>query len=476
MPVYSGLYNSLLQASNHSAIICRGESYSYEWLSKRVGFLSNWMLENTQVQQPIVLYCPDHPDTYALLVACLLTQRIPVPLHPGHPIDRNQRILNQINPDWIVSPIPFANSITPPEGFQPLSLTFSIPPENNIAYILFTSGSTGQPKGVMISWKALHAFFEAVSQEQIEVNVNDRVLQMFDLTFDLSFFSTLLPLISGATLVTVPEDEIKAFAIARLLEDEKITVALMVPSILNLLYRFMDDLHFPDLRESLFCGEALNLKPTLAWKNCIPNATLRNVYGPTEATIFCSNYTLPNNPEDWEHQLGIISIGKPMAGTTFTLDPETGELWIGGNQLFSGYWKDKEKTNDKLIYYNDKLVYRSGDRAFLQNTNWLFTGRIDYQVKIQGYRIELGEIEFQLGEILGNLKGVVLAIPNSFGHPELHAFIEDEETNAERWRNGLAEKVPAYMVPVHWHGLPEFPLNVNGKIDRLALKNLKIHG
>ncbi len=177
-----------------------------------------------------------------------------------------------------------------------------------IAYILFTSGSTGIPKGVPISYSNLQAFLEGLETMGVKLNTSDRCLQMFDLTFDLSVMSYLTPLLAGAAVYTVPEGEIKFMAVYRLLEEYEITCALMVPSVLTYLLPYLEDIDLPAMRFSLFCGEALYQDAAFAWQKSVPNARVWNVYGPTEATIFCTYSAIRDNLA----YNGIVSIGSPM--------------------------------------------------------------------------------------------------------------------------------------------------------------------
>jgi D-alanine--poly(phosphoribitol) ligase subunit 1 len=455
------LKEGLVAFKDRPAFTIRGESYSYAELNiliqERIDFL--------QHQYPLALrigvYCYDSIETYAFMLACLMTGKAYVPIHPMHPAERNAHIESLADLQYIYSPgdaLSITDGTTTP--LQEIEIT-----DRTIAYILFTSGSTGIPKGVPITHGNLQAFTEACKYAGIVASKEDRFLQMFDLTFDLSVFSYLYPLCHGACVCTVPSDEVKHFGVYRILEEEKISVALMVPSVMEMLKLYFSDIDLPYLRQLLFCGEALRADMLEALVPNIPETEIRNVYGPTEATIFCTSYILPKNTGDWIHKNGILSIGKALSPTRLKISTE-GELWIGGPQLTSGYVNQPEKNTQSFTETEGGRWYKSGDSAVMHKSgNILYTGRTDQQVKIQGYRIEPGEIEFQLNQILQTRRGLICVYQKNHT-AELHAFIEGVAVDIEEWKNELQKKVPAYMQPSGWHFIPEFPLNVNGKTDR----------
>ena len=237
--------------------------------------------------------------------------------------------------------------------------------------MFFTSGTTGVPKGVPIRHSNLAAFMHAVLDEsEYGFNADDRFLQMFELTFDLSVMSFLVPMCIGASCHVVPDRGISSLNIAGLLEEREISVALMVPSVLSYLRRYFAELSFPHLRHSLFCGEALSHQLTAEWSRCVPAAEIRNVYGPTEATIFCTEFEWQepvsadaerqrhraHRPNAFPEQDAVIldSAGRPVAAG------ERGELALLGTQLAAGYWRDAEQTAAAFITVRDGVESRAG--------------------------------------------------------------------------------------------------------------------
>jgi non-ribosomal peptide synthetase component F len=301
---------------------------------------------------------------------------------------------------------------------------------------------------------------------------------MFDLTFDLSLMSYCVPLTLGACVYTVPPEGIKYMEIYRLLEDHELTCALVVPSILAHLRPYFPEIRLPKLRYSLFCGEALYDDLVTEWSECVPAARVQNVYGPTEATIFCLAYDCDRGVPH-KSTNGIVSIGKPMDGVGILLvddarrpvaPGEKGELCLRGDQLTPGYWNNPEKNREAFFEHEGEVYYRSGDLCWQDaDGDVMYSGRADHQVKIQGFRVELSEIEHHARELTGIKHLAAVTCPDSAGNVTLHLFFEGAAEQIPALLAGLRTKLPAYMIPARTVNLDALPLNVNGKIDRPAL-------
>lgn len=458
----------------------QGKYYTYADVQKRVAGIGAQIAKHGE---RIGVIIDDSVETYAAIIAILLAGKTYIPLHPGHPADRIALILEQGD----ISVACMAGQDIAAEGLQrihtagcqwqgdmPATGISSLADKN--AYILFTSGSTGTPKGTPISYSHLDAFVQAFHALGYNISEEDRYLQMFELTFDLSVMSYLIPLCTGACVYTVPEKGMKYTNIYGILEAYQITFALMVPSILAYLRPYFEEIDLPALRYSLFCGEALHEDIVHEWMRCAPNAAMENVYGPTEATIFCTRYSIPRKGNIVSAN-GIVCIGLPMAGVNTLVTDEDGiattrgELCLSGQQVTNGYL-DAEKTKAAFFTHDDERYYRTGDIVqLLDDGNHLYCGRADHQVKIQGFRVELGEIEHHARSAY-QCNAVAVVHTTERGLSQIHIVLEHTPLDSEDVIGMLRTKLPHYMVPAFVQYMPSFPLNVNGKTDRKAIAQM----
>jgi len=301
-------------------------------------------------------------------------------------------------------------------------------------------------------------------------------LQMFELTFDLSVFSFLVPLSVGASVYPIPQKRMAYLEVAEMLEGKQITVALMVPSVINYLKPYFEELYLPKLRYSLFCGEALYHENLCGWAQCVPRAKIENLYGPTEATIFCIRYEWERGEAPHPEGKGIVPIGRAMEGmdafklTGGGLDEE-GELCLSGAQVTAGYWNNPAKTAEAFGTTKDgQKFYRTGDLCKMDRKgDFLYLGRIDNQVKIDGHRVELEEIEFHARVFCADKQVVAVVKTSETGFHSIVLFIESDEDLQSGLEENLKKYIPGYMIPQKIITVPLFPLNGNGKIDRKAL-------
>lgn len=486
------IYQSLPQNTN--AFFIGNQHYTYTAFWEKAWQIRNLVQEAVQTQKNIGFLLYDDLETYASVFGILWAGGTFVPINPHNPADRNALILQQAGIETLLTShladishvlgdISAYNTInTTEKAGEITNPVFPQIDEKSPAYILFTSGTTGVPKGVPISHYALTSFIDAFFALGIKMDEKDRVLQMFDMTFDLSIMSYFVPLTVGACVYTVPPGGIKYTVIYELMEEQKITFALMVPSILTQLRPYFEEIHFPHLKYSQFCGEALYADIVEEWAKCVPNALIQNVYGPTEATIYCLTYDCVGDRKIDKAVNGIVCIGKPMKNMIAVVadengnilaEGERGELCLAGAQMTFGYWNNPEKNAQAFFQKGDITYYRTGDIAYQDETgDFFYAGRLDSQIKIQGFRVELSEIEHHAREITGLRHVAAVTYNDVGGNMRIHLYLEGFTGKKEELYVSLREIMPEYMIPSKITNKEEFPLNVNGKIDRKELQKI----
>src|SRR5438067_824738 len=358
---------------------------------------------------------------------------------------------------------------------------------NSIAYLLFTSGSTGQPKGVMVSHANVLHYVDYVTK-RYGIENSDRLSQTFDLTFDLSAHDLFVTWASGACLcIPTQKQMIKPGAF---INEARLTAWFSVPSTAIFMRRLgeLKTGSYPHLRLSLFCGEALPVEVVREWSSAAPNSVIENIYGPTELTIGCTSYQWDNRTSPAECEQGIVPIGEPFEDMEALIVDEDlrevavggeGELIMTGPQLSKGYWCDEEKTKRAFVSVKGRegVYYRTGDRVrrSAPNRPLVYLGRLDNQIKVLGHRVELGEVEAVVRNLSGVDAVVALGWPGGGNADRIELFLEADRFDTQPLMNQLKTKLPSYMVPRQIRVLRRFPLNPNGKYDRRALETMLSH-
>ncbi|MEP6626779.1 MAG: AMP-binding protein [Ginsengibacter sp.] len=482
--------SSIEQFFDKNAFCINGAFYTYKQLSDYISNIRE-ALQRTPFNITYVgLVANDDIETYASIFAIWLEGKCYVPLHPHQPLDRLNEIVQEVNIEVILNSMPaplFTEKyIVNTSLLRHVNTILGYESEKNHeapAYILFTSGSTGKPKGVLITRKNVAAFLDSFSDCGIDITEEDRCLQCFDLTFDVSVQSFLVPLLHGACVYTVGHDQIKYAYVSELWEDHQLTFGAIAPSMLRFLRPYFDEINLPAMKCCILTAEASPLDLIEEWAACIPNARIYNFYGPTEATIYCTFCEI--NRDKLNRSLnGMLSIGRPMKNIQAIIvdqnknilpTGEKGELCVCGDQISPEYWNNSEKNN--VVFFEKEYkghinrFYRTGDLCNFQDDGMLMLyGRLDSQAKIQGYRVELGEIEFHAREFLNGSNPVVLVFVNKSGNNELALFVENEQANKIELVSYLKRKLPAYMIPSKVFFEKEFSLNANSKVDKIKLK------
>ncbi len=358
--------------------------------------------------------------------------------------------------------------------------------ENDYAYLLFTSGTTGQPKGIGITHRNICAYLESILS-QYDYCSEDRVSQAFDLTFDPSVHDVFTAWLSGSCLCVVPASSL--MAPSRFIQEHKLTVWYSVPSI----PMFMDNLNmlhegrFPNLRYSMFSGEILPKTIAQKWQKAAPNSQVINYYGPTEATVNITYYNWDQETSSDLCRNGGVPLGHPFPEQEIRIvdtdgqelpSGHRGELIVSGCQVASGYINNQEKTADAfrlLPGEPDKTWYYTGDLAERDSNGIIYYyGRKDLQVQILGHRVELSEIEGVLKQTTGTDFVIVVPWPPNqiSGHAdEIVAVIgtKPDSSLAEIAIDTCKSTLPSYMIPSDILFMDQFPLSQNGKFDRKVI-------
>jgi amino acid adenylation domain-containing protein len=506
----SALLGAARQHRDRPALWSKGVQLSYGDLFGQAGGIAQSLIETGGVVPGTrVAILSDRTSTaYISILAALLAGAAYVPLNPRFPLQRNRQILEEsgatillcddkhrLVTEELIDGVADLNLIIFPEGgaiagidrkqisASDLSLRDLQHPSpcetacGELAYIFFTSGSTGKPKGVPISHANVFAYLSGIRSICSPLPA-DRVLQLVDLTFDLSVHDMFLCWSSGACLYSVPENA--ALLCTRFVSEHDITYWLSVPSTAGLIRQsgLLEPASMPTLRQTFFCGEPLTGAVAEAWAEAAPNSLIDNIYGPTEATVAFSSFRyMPGQASP----PSVVPLGKPFPGQEMALfsddgerQPEFGEICLAGSQVMDGYWQAPEITAMRMFDADGKRWYRTGDLGrYDENRGYLYAGRSDHQVKIRGYRVELQEIEHVVRLTAQSDLVAVLPWSDITGGPTMGcaAFALNPRQAESEALAGCRERLPEYMVPSRIFSVAEMPFNSNGKVDYVELRS-----
>lgn len=458
------------------------------------------LLKSNKTRQPIPVYLPKNRSAIAAFIGIFKSGNFYIPLDTKSPGDRIVKIIETLESSVIITnnerketliELGFNGKIICIDALETTTIDLASNEKlRRVAdsiidldpvYSIFTSGSTGTPKGVLISHRGVIDFIEWAI-ETYQVDQNAIIGNQVPFYFDMSVLDMYLILFTGATLHIIPEEHF-AFPI-KLIEYvnvKNINFIFWVPSVLNNVSYFdaFATIKPTSLTKILFAGEAMANKHLNYWRNHIPDALYSNLYGPTEVTVIATYYIVNRPFKDNES----LPIGKACKNTQTLIIAENqklaekgqmGELCVRGSLLAFGYYNNSEKTKKAFTQnplhdmYPD-IVYKTGDLVYENEFDEIiFVGRKDSQIKHLGYRIELGEIETAILGIKEVRNSCVLYDDYT---KRIVAFFESNKSNVEL-RNELMQHLPKYMIPTKWINIEQFPLNANGKIDRLELKNM----
>lgn len=359
---------------------------------------------------------------------------------------------------------------------EALTEPVSVAPED-LAYVMFTSGTTGMPKGVMVTVGALHSYLEQARQ-WTRFTPEDRIAETCDITFDLSVHDLFLCVEAGASLHVL--SALEMLAPARFIRSREITAWLSVPTLAAMMQKggALKPGMFPSLRVSQFCGEPLPESIAREWAAATPNGVVENIYGPTEATVVVTRQRV-TDPLVVTESRNIVALGKAFdtmdvaifdAEQAVVADGEAGEIAISGPQLAAGYLNAPEQTADRFRDVRGKRWYLTGDLGFRDRDGTLHhLGRIDNQIKLKGNRIELEEVEMHLRRAAQCDMVAVVAWPVIDGSAQGLVGFCVSGMQPDVVTETLLKTLPRYMVPGSIQIVDTLPVNVNGKVDRRAL-------
>jgi len=476
-----------------TAITFGEQKISYKQLNRQANQLARLLIKNGVKKADCVAFALDRSvEMLVSLLAIMKTGAVYIPLDPQFPLNRINYMLEDSKAVVLLTSLKYkghyesgAKELILEDEWQNLAEYDTTDPEvvvddNNLVYILYTSGSTGNPKGVQIAHHNLVNFLISM-QKAPGITGNDKLLAVTTISFDIAGLEIFLPLITGAEIVLVDSATAKdGHALLDIIKKDDVTIMQATPYT----WRIMLEAGWSEKNPiKVICGgEAL--PQDLAQKLLTRASSLWNVYGPTETTVWSTIKHLTTDDK-------VISIGRPINNTSiYILDKflkplapgVAGEIYIGGDGVAKGYLNRPELTAEKFL--DDPFskvpgtkMYRTGDLGkFMHNGEIECLGRMDAQVKIRGYRIETGEIEFQLEKENDIKEAVVIARPDQLGVDKLVAFVVlDPENTAntaaqvQNWKESLKKSVPDYMVPDNFITIPAMPLTPNGKVDRKAL-------
>jgi len=507
-----------LERPQATAIVAGSQRVTYAALEEASNRLARTLLEaGCRKGDRVCFLMPKSPAALIVMLGVLKTGAMHVPLDPNSPATRLRRIVTSAEPTLIIGAGPVAPLLdeilsgekdvavgwmdeTAPraEEFRPCFTRTDVNRASGAplprvgtsadpAHLLFTSGSTGIPKGVIITHANVIAFVEWAVRH-FGVEPGERFSGHTPLHFDLSTYDIFGAFASGAELHFVPPElALLPHKMAAFIRDSELTQWFSVPGVLTHMAKsgVVLDGDFPTLRRVMWCGEVLPTPILIHWMERLPHARFSNLYGPTEATIASSYYDVPACPAapDAAVPIGTACDGEELLVLDEKREPAPdgtiGDLYIRGAGLSPGYWRDPEKTAAAFLpnpSREEDRIYRTGDLAHRGADGLIyFVGRADTQIKSRGYRIELGEIETALNSLSDLREVAVVAIQAGGFEGSMiccaYALAEgSQEVTPVALRKAIARLVPSYMLPHRWMRYDALPRNANGKIDRPALR------
>jgi D-alanine--poly(phosphoribitol) ligase subunit 1 len=465
---------------DHQAYISGGRTLTYEELCRGSDALAARLARSLPERVPVIVLGHKEPELIIAYLGVIKSGRAYVPVDTAVPAQRVERIAAASGAPLILTPEKVAELSHGREPAPELQLG-----THDNYYIMFTSGSTGEPKGVPITYGCLQHFLRWILAEHAFEEGREVFLNVVPYSFDVSLMDTYLALVTGGTVTSVTKAEIaNPRQLYTLLAASPLTAWVSTPSFAQMCLvesTFNHDM-LPRLKRFLFCGETLAPEVASRLLDRFPAAEVWNTYGPTEATIATTSVRITRDILD---RYSPLPIGYPMLGSrVLVMDEERrelppgerGEIIIAGPNVSPGYLHRPELNETAFFHLNGQRAYRTGDWGCYRDDMLFFEGRIDNQIKLHGHRIEPADVEANLRALARVRDAVVLPVLRQGVVDSLAAFVILNERPplsdfqlACELKVQLTEHLPVYMIPRRFSFLETFPMNTNGKADRRRL-------
>ena len=438
---------------------------------------------------PVIIYGHKEHLFPVAILACLHSNIPYIPIDKIYPIDRikkisaasgSQAIINCTNGSLAIqTPITINANFEPAINSKPDFTDNTYGNANDpIQYIMFTSGSTGEPKGVQITQAGINTFIDWITTS-FKLKKTDVFMNQAPFTFDISLFDTFGAFAMGGTLILNTHEQVKDHDLfLKRIKEYKCTFWNSTPSFVYIYLRdpAFNNRDLSSIHTFLFMGEELPNRTVSVLKKNFNNIRVLNAYGPTEATVITTAIEIT---DEVLKQYPVLPIGYAMPASTLLIEKNTpenkeGELIIVGDHVSTGYLKNEELNSNKFFLHNGKRAFKTGDLAYYENDLLFFVGRNDEQIKLHGYRIELSEINNVLTENSIVLDAITIPLKRNNEVKKIVSFIKlkhgtDPTNSKETLLLFLGNKLPYYMIPGDISFIESFPYNVSHKIDKKKL-------
>ena len=469
------------EAPERIAHLSGDRTLTYGELRRRSDGLASYLTAHFgEDRSPIAVLGHREPEMLIAFLGAVKSGRPYVPMDTTLPQTRIDQIVASSNATFVLTPDQI-RQFPPGERRSPITPV----EKNDPFYILFTSGSTGEPKGVIITLACLEHFLSWMLAQQQFSERGEAFLNQAPFSFDLSVMDLYCSLVTGGTLFSISRDLIEnPKKLYSALANSGVTTWVSTPSFAQmcLVEDNFAEAMLPRVRRFLFCGETLAPQTAAQLLAHFPQAQVWNMYGPTEATVATTSIQID---AAILKKYSSLPVGRVMPGTKiFIVDEngdevsanERGEIIIAGPNVSPGYIGRRDLTARVFFEYRGSHAYKTGDLGRFRDSLLFFEGRIDEQIKLSGYRIEVGDVEANLRALPTVRDAVVVPVIKSGAAQSLTAFVAllaRNETSdfklAHNLRSQLGERLPVYMLPRKFVFLDTFPMTANGKVDRTAL-------